>query len=160
MRILAVLVVMTALPVAAAQAETPTPFTAGTYDVDMRVTKNSVPGCAGDEHSAARSVFVYPGPGRPGATLYWVHWDAALNTQIYRDTVRGDAPAAGSTSWSGEMVSAALPAGGAPIVKTFSFHFDNIDGQAFRGTVHFRYAAQQGTCDQDLTFAAVRTGSN
>jgi hypothetical protein len=58
------------------------------------------------------------------------------------------------------MESAALPAGGTSIVKAFSFHFDNVDGQAFRGTVHFRYATQQGTCDQDFTFAAVRTGSN
>jgi hypothetical protein len=160
MRICTTLAAMTALSVNATQAESPAPFTAGIYDLDMRVTKNSVPGCAGAERSAARSVFVYPGPGRPGAMLYWVHWDNALITQIYRDAVRGDAPAAGSASWSGEMVSAALPAGGEPIVKTFSFHFDAIDGNSFRGTVHFRYVAQQGTCDQDLTFAAVRTGPN
>jgi hypothetical protein len=154
----ALLALAAPIALSAAPGHAATQPAAGTYSMLAYVAGVAGPAKANCDYKVGDNwtdYFVYPGPGKVGATKTKQIQDSAhhyMSIDTYPKT-----PAAGVTAWSGTYDYVYLPGGSSGTGK-FTWKFTFINANAFVLSRTFTSDVPGGTCTIRVDESAIRTG--
>jgi hypothetical protein len=138
--------VMVAAMIAVPHAGWATTYTPGNYLVTSYFVSNTgTQGvvCAVPAGTYLTSIYSYPGPGRAGATARQIFNGLGYNTILRLNFPV--TPAAGATTWSGNVTETYLP-GGVAVSVPFSSAFTVTDSLSYVATTTYVVPVTGGTC--------------